>query len=555
MIKLICPLLVASLLGLPAVQVFSAIGEGRSPMPQRNDVTMRTLRFRDVPPGSPQDPFAALEAFHANRLEWVYLDFTEQEREKVARVKASGRIFGGAGSSALHSWIGADGQGGSHERMAMLDLEGNIVISPHKRGWKSPPPTGDPSNPEFLEGHIRYYKQYLEYGADTLQRDEVRGFVMTVTKQGGGFTETGLAGFRDWLKQNLSSAALGALGIDDIDTFSYAAYLIERKAPVGDAFATYTGPLLPFWKAYWQDVSVEFFQKLIREVKASTDRPLTFSCNNSSLQVWDPETLEFDFAISELLLGSANPRHIWERSEAARAVGKFQVFGSPKTRGTDVDSREKVQLTRRVIATAYACGMASRVPWDIFEQTEDGTGRYFGEPENYADLYAFVSKQDWKGYDEIYAQGPDIVDTRLPSGAIRVIGNDHVYQFLQQSRMNGNPLLLHLVDWGAQLVPAPDKKEMSYVESAQGERVYFSRDGMENLKRTGPTAFTLQLDMDFLGLDAESSLSLLVPTGFDALQNSGNPVKRRQVPGTVENGILTVELDPLTPWGILEIDR
>ena len=71
--------------------------------PLRNDVTIRTLRFRDVPPGHPQDPFAAADDFFATRLEWVYLNFTPDEKEKTERIVEEGLLFGGAGGGQFSS--------------------------------------------------------------------------------------------------------------------------------------------------------------------------------------------------------------------------------------------------------------------------------------------------------------------------------------------------------------------------------------------------------------------------------------------------------------------
>lgn len=523
------------------------------PFPQRNDITMRTLRFREVPEGHPKDPFAALEAFYANRLEWTYLDFVEGEREKIRRVKGSGRIFGGAGSGALKNWVGDKSTENWEKELAMLDLNGKSVIPPHKRHWSNPRPIADPSNPEYLKGHIKHYLRYLNYGADSLQRDEVRGFLSSVESLGGGFTETGLAGFRKWLSDNLSSSALRALEIKNINTFDYGEYLRDRNAPAGDEFADYEGPIKPFWIGYWREVSVRFFRTLIAEVKEVSDKSIKFSCNNTSLQLWDPEHLEFDFAISELLLGSANPEHIWSRSAATRSVGKFQIFGSPKTRGAKVDPENKKALTRKVIATAYASGMASRVPWDIFQQTRDGTGRYFGEPKDYADLYAFVSAQDWNGYDHVRAAGKGIHVDALPGGAIQSPDNAGIYAFLNAKSEEEAPILIHLVDWGLPEVAAPSKSEMDYLETYEGERIYFSENGWENLKRTDSKPFTLVLDSGKLPLGEDVELNLLIPNSYEAIQEGEGKVKRMELPYKMKEGKLHVNIAKLNPWGILEI--
>lgn len=294
---------------------------------------------------------------------------------------------------------------------------------------------------------------------------------------------------------------------------------------------------------------MQFYTDLVRRVKEGAGRPITFSCNNSSLQVWDAEVTIFDFAISELLLGSAHPNHIWERSVAARNNGKLQVFGSPKTRGTDVNENRKVALTRKVIATAYASGSASRVPWDIFLQTENGNGRYFGTPEQYGDLYAFVSEQDWSGYDDITAYGIDIEVDPVAEGSLTIQGNDHVYAMVNRHPDASQPLLIHLVDWGAPEVPVPPKSEQSFVESRNGERLYFSENGEENLLRTSPRSFTLRIDAKAHGLGSKAAFTLLTPSAYGAAE----AVSRQALDATFKDGVYEVSIDALNPWAILEV--
>jgi len=524
------------------------------PFPQRNDVTMRTLRFRDVAPGSEMDPFPALEVFFATRLEWVYLSFTEEEQAKIDRVKASGRVFGGAGGGQLSCWLGDKSLLGWRENLSMLDLDGNPVIMPHKRQWTNPHYIGDVSNPDYLEGHIAYYKKYIEMGADTLQRDEAESPVFAVKKYGGGFTETGLAGFADWLGAHLDRPTLLNLGIEDVSGFRYDTYLRDQGAPVGDAFSAFKDPIKPYWEKYWTELTEQFFATLITEIKKAADRPITFSCNNTSLQIWEKSHLEFDFAISELLLGSANPRHIWERSEVARSNGKFQVFGSPKTRGTEVNHDDKVALTRKVIATAYASGSASRVPWDIFQQTSDGSGRYFGAPEEYASYYAFVRAQDWSGYNEISAAGPEIIDGGLSQDTISVAGNEGLYIFVHKKQ--DAPTLIHLVDWGTPTVPIPHRSEMSFLEvESTGERVYFSQDGEENMNRTAAMPATLRLDLDDFGIHRGTLISLRTPKPFDSLEDGSPAFNEQRLKARIESGKCVVEIEALSPWGILVLDN
>lgn len=527
-----------------------------SNMPKANDVSIRTLQFREVPSVVP-NALAAFKGFHADRLEWVYLKFKEEERAKIAAVKAAGGVFGGAGSASLGDTFPKVESKEDQLKFAMLDLNGGPVIQPHMRKWTEPSLVGDASNPEYRRRHAAYYQHYLDYGATTLQRDETEAVVFAAERYGGGFTETGLAGFQKWLKKNVSADELASLGVTNPATFDYAQYLRERGAPVGDAFRTYEDPIKPLWVRYWADTNTEFLTELIHDVKAYAKTPISFSCNNSSLQMWEPYHQVFDFAMSELLMTTANPVHLWERAQAAKALGKFQIFGAPKSRGLPVDPQEKISLERKVIATAYACGMACMFPWDVFDQTADGGGRYFADPKDFADLSGFIRSQAWDDFEEIGAVGEGIDD--LPSVQITG-GSGGVYAFLRSGRKEA-PLMIHLVDWGASLVPLAKGADRSVMVTPSGQKIFYSASQDENLKRGQPEAFTLHLDRGVFKNTSAIEVFLKRPVKFDLAvhrkaeesRSYDQLVETTRLSVRENNEELLIDIPALTPWGVLEI--
>ncbi len=532
--------------------------------PGPNDVSIRTLKFRQVP-GTMSNAVDAFRAFHANRLEWVYLGFNEEERKIVTNIKAMGGIFGGSGSGSLTSTFPPVGDVAAQMEMAMLDLDGKPVVQPHMRQWKHPYFIGDVTNPEYYLLHLSSYKRYVDWGAETLQRDEAEAAVFAVEKYGGGFTPTGLKGFAEWLQKNVPMKELLKLGIATPENFDYGNYLKDRNAPVGDAFAQYQDPVKPYWIRYWEEANTDFFSRLVQSVKVYANKPITFSCNNSSLQMWEPYHRVFDFALSELLLESANPRHMWERARKADGIGKFQIFGAPKGRGQKVDAREKVVLERKVVATAYACGMASMLPWDVFEQSSDGESRYFGEPKDFADLSGFIRSQDWRGYSEVAAFGFDISsgETGAASKMIWITGgNGGVYAFVRAaSGLNGPSILIHLVDWGRPTVPVATGEERSVLITPSGERIYYPANAEENLKRTLPEPFTLRLKLDDFNNASSLRFVLKLPFPYDEMVH-GNAAKTGHFNSLVdskpvwarqEGDELLLDIPALTPWGVVEI--
>lgn len=525
--------------------------------PGPNEVTMRTLEFREVPPGSQMDPFQAVRDFHATRLEWTYIDFDKRNRRAVAKIRDMGVLFGGAGSASMHGSIRAF-PAQPHD-IHMLDLDGNMIIQPHMRGWTEIRGIGDPSNPAFFEHHLAYYRRIIDWGADALHRDEPESPVFSAERYGGGFTPTGIAGFREWLKKNLSREDLTAIGIDDVRNFDYAEHLRARGAPVGDAFARYDCPVKPYWVRYWDDTTTDFWKRFIAEIKAYGGEQLTFSANNSSLQMWESYHREFDFAISELLLETANPIHIWQRSRAAKAHGKIQVFGPPKTRAQPVSEELKVGLLRRVIATAYACGMLGKVPWDVFDQSPDGKSRYFAKPSDVADLYAFVRGQDWSGFTEVGAFGEELNQNGSDPVIVSVKGGTGgVYGFVR-APVDGtsDEMHIHLIDWG---VPMDEPAPRGTFRSPTGES-FVMYSPAENIRRTLPEPFGIVLKKDAFAHSDKLAFELLIPVPYDAgahaeAYRSGdysNMVKRQSLEFGSDGETINLEIPALSPWGIVRV--
>lgn len=516
-------------------------------LPSRNDVTIRTLRFRGIPDGSEIDAFEAVKAFHATRMEWVYV--RDADRDRIAAVRNSGRVMGGAASGGLR-----------HEErrkeIASLDLNGEPVIQPHMRAWNNPHWLGDVTNETRFEMQLAEYMAQVELGVETIQRDESSGPVLMAMRNGGGFTKSGLRAFSQWLYENVSPEQLDDLGIGDPLEFDYGDHLRERDAPAGDAFVNYECPIKPYWFQFWEDATADYHQRLIDEVRERAGRPIAYSCNNTSLQLWSGIQQVFDFAISELLLETANPVHIWNRSQRAREVGRMQIFGSPKTRGLEVDEQSKIDLTRQVISTAYSVGMACRVPWDVFQQTRDGAGRYFGKPENYADLTAFVRAHDWNGYEEYAVFGKGLPESDSPLFEISG-GTDHVYLFAQKKEHDPDaPPLLFLVDWGR---PQAEPSDKTIVLALPGDSAEYPADGEAHINRSTPEPFTLYLSgQEVLG--RPDTLYLRRPAPWDeeahvwAVEHDDYKAMIEEIPLAVtwnDEGRGKVEVPALTPWGVL----
>lgn len=532
-----------------------AAADDKPHVPAPNDVVMRTLQFRKVNPGSEMDVFQAIRDFHVTRLEWTYIDFNERDRENVAKVKAMGVLFGGAGSASLHEGISEFPS--QPQSVHMLDLNGTPVVQPHMRGWDHFRGIGDPTNPEYYDHHLAYYKKVVDWGAKVLHRDEPESPVFAAQRYGGGFSPTGLAGFREWLKGNLTAEEIMNLGISDIESFDYAEWLRERGAPTGDAFASFDDALKPYWIRFWGDATTKFWHRMISEIKKYANDPaIAFSTNNSSLQMWEPYHCEFDYANSELMLETAHPQHIWERSQEARQRGKVQIFGAPKTRSQAVSEAEKTALLRKVFATAYACGMLAKVPWDVYDQSPDGKARYFASPADLADLCAFVRAFDWSGYEEAGAVGPGLPEIEGQTPRIEG-GGGGVYAFLRRSERPDAPTLVHLIDWG---VPVSDPEQPGEFISPTGKR-FPLRSTAETMIRTAPEAFELVLPRDAVTGEQEAEFHLVVPAPYDIAAHTqasetgdySKVFERVSIVPKIIGSEVRLAIPPLAPWGVVEI--
>jgi hypothetical protein len=95
------------------------------------------------------------------------------------------------------------------------------------------------------------------------------------------------------------------------------------------------------------------------------------------------------------------------------------------------------------------------VPWDVYMPRD--APRYFGQPEQYADLFGFIraNARYLDGYEQAEASGCGVpVEQQAEAAAVRVIGNENV--LVNVRAVPGNteaPVVIHLVDWSQK--PAP----------------------------------------------------------------------------------------------------
>lgn len=555
--------------------------------PAPDDVTMRTLWFRPLPEG-PWDPkhvtMDALRAFHATRLDWSYLRTYEppgrfevemgfqpiedydhlraEELAKIAEVRAVGRSFGGASNASSGTYVVWHAPGEATKKHTMEDINGEPLIMGHMRYWDAPQSPGCANNPHYIDGHVEYIKSYIDAGAQSMQRDEPSGNWAHAARGVGCFCDYCMEGFNQYLKVHHRDD-LEALGIGDLGEWTYREYV--RQLGYADALAAEDfdwsdqrtmqsllrgNPVAALFVDFQSRAQADFFRIVRSRVNAYYGGSFPYSSNNTSFQRFEPELYAvFDFYMSELMMRSANAAHLYDRSQEARRRGKIQVFGSPKTMGEEYDAGFLVALRRKVIATSYAVGGLCQVPWDLFEQTRDGFGRYFGDPADYADLFGMVraSGRFLHGYDDAGAYGADIENDGRYAGKdpIRLgEGADGLYAFVRARPMDFEaPVVIHLVDWrehpessvirllGAALFPGRELRVTLRMPDP------YDRDMHEGAEIK---AQALRANGELLGTAQQAAYETLVVAQELSLEAEGDHTR--------------IELPPLAPWGILVVE-
>ena len=479
---------------------------------------MRSLSIHPTNNGDPHDTMQTLRDFHVTMLAWAYIE----NPEFIAKVKRTGRVFGGA--AAAPSYVG-DKQGDDWlKNVCILDREGEVIIAPWKRNWTARTLWGCVNNPALERGYTENLHRYVDAGVDIMQRDEP-GANEAAVRWGGCFCDHCMKGFRQYLKANLPSDRRKELGVEPLDSFDYRTYLEKLDAPVGDAFNTWDGgELKEHFLAFQSEATVAFHQRTRKAMNDHAGRRIPFSCNNGARRFGEVEML-FDWAFGELAYRHATAAHIHHIMQEAAAHERRQVVTMPK-KGDRLFMDQWQRRTRQTIAMAYACGGHCMVPWDVYMPQE--APRYFGEPQQYADLFGFIraNHRYLNGHEQAEASGYGVRREQQPqAGAVRVVGGEKVA--VRVRALPGKrdaPVVVHLVDWSDE--PAPFKLMLE----------------------PGP----------FFG-DRPLRIRVLQPKPYDraahqAAEETGQFESLCQEMALSEGRHTSVDIPALSPWGIVVVE-
>jgi hypothetical protein len=377
-----------------------------------------------------RDIVEVAKAFHATRIEWLYVD--DADGPVLKRLQDLGISLGLAISGSIRD--GTEHVGSPHGFNArpqyytqgrMLNEQGEVV-----EGW------GSMHDPLYEEVVKRWLRLCGQYGTQRLHRDGPEW-----NYQDWDFNPHALRQFNDYLTARVPAEALARLDVGEPSAFDLKAYLqrhTRRSVP-------------PEFRKLWEDFRREtllaWYQKL-REWTAEIVGPgIEWSANYSSFIQFTPERTWSDFAMTELQpsggqFGIGDPWSLHRKVQISRELGKALVV----TLGSHDVYENKI-----MIGLTYAMGIHMLCPYAVFMKDKP---RKFDDPALYADVYGFVhrgGKTCLAGYEEAFALGNGILHplTRHGDAPIRLEDPaDSVYAFVRaRPGQPDAPVVIHLVNW------------------------------------------------------------------------------------------------------------
>lgn len=253
--------------------------------------------------------------------------------------------------------------GDARQQGRIMNEQGELVTGPWMLAWKGW--WGCLNSPEYRDIYLQYVKMYMDAGVDSLQMDDP-GENNTATQWGGCYCPYCRA----------KAARLGKSPPD-----------IQRES------------------------TEEFYTWIRAEMNAYAGRHVPFSCNSHPGSRYFFNAT-FDYGIEEL--DHTTPYGFYHAMRDAERRGKALMYTFRST---------SVPETRRTIALSYACGSHIIVPWDVY-MPGPGAPRYFGKPEDYADLYGLVRHcaAYLDGYEDAAFVLPELADDRQRQAPLGIVG-------------------------------------------------------------------------------------------------------------------------------------
>jgi len=248
----------------------------------------------------------------------------------------------------------------------------------------------NPAWQEFLKNRIR---EHIDGGADAVHIDEIGTIGIDFS---GGFCDYCLTTFNSYLSNRYSATQLsGLFGIDNIDSFNYRAYLLEKGAQ-------------SIWDDPNQNLQSEYLKsqylgkltqirELIQYAREYAGRDILFSGNVYGLapnqQIYVPY---LDFTIFEMPMESLPEGKHFTTYLLGEAMDKSKPFVAfPDIFDLASLSQDDWWLWRHWLAEACACSGSFLIPYQAYTY---GGGQYTLSADKISPYTSFISTHS--GYYE-----------------------------------------------------------------------------------------------------------------------------------------------------------
>lgn len=267
------------------------------------------------------------------------------------------------------------------------------------------------NQPQFRQYLRERVQETVRGGAAGVHIDDHLGTAGSLYS-GGCFCERCVNGFRHYL-QALPEARQQALGLSDLASFDYRAYLTAWLAEQGEKKPKlWERPLWAEWEAYQLHAAAAFMAELKALAAETAGRTVPFSANAGLL--WYPHLTDYhvlDFFSAEIDHEAAQRRFSdlpLFAYRLAEALGRPLAATASGWDWAFVKEQDLDGLVRGWIAESYAAGhflMAPHHQWCY--TSEKGTHWYDGPTEAYAPLYRFVREHAdlFDGYETLVDVG------------------------------------------------------------------------------------------------------------------------------------------------------
>jgi hypothetical protein len=367
--------------------------------PRRSDVVLSSRWVHYEAVGGPYDTWAAVAAFNATRIDWVYTS----NRSFVEAASAHGLSVTPATNANVPD-DGDDHCNDQHTQPKSCNWSVGRVLSIDGRPLSSPPGVfrrvahGCVNSPEYMKIALHFVDELKLTGAKAIQHDDASMNDESVQWSGGNLSASGcycshcMAKFTtSLLKLNSSAASKMRVQNNITANWDYRDWLLNR--PIAAPHSTPDHSALRNAFVTFQQASTEEYVHTLRSHLDAdkSDSSMTLSANNGGS--WGTPYHLFDYGIGELELGIGTQMTLLRRLHALFVAdvpgGKLQVLTMPK--GLELKewlTPQGTAIVRAVIAVSYALGGHIMVPWDV----EFPSGRFYGNTSQYGDLFSFVRR-------------------------------------------------------------------------------------------------------------------------------------------------------------------